>query len=267
MRRSVYWGRFSSGRRRGVATSSTFQCLKPCAISILMTSHTISRPMTLWGHLAGPACRNPMFSNARMPNGSHCICRRRKSSGWPADAMERPEFLKDHRFSDRAGRIKHNESLISLMAPIFKRRSRADWCAALAEQGVPYSPVYNSAEALEDPQAKHLGIQVEASHSTMGRFRSVRFPVNFDGQRNSEIEAPPVLGEHDEASRAAVPFLARPRNQSGRSGGMRSVPVNEPAEKMGCSMDGTMPPTTSKLFQSTVRLAIISAVTHRSARV
>ncbi len=119
-----------------------------------------------------------------------------------ADAMGRPDFLTDDRFCDRAGRIKHNESLISLMAPIFKRRSRAEWCAALAEQGVPYSPVYTSAEALEDRQAKHLGIQVEASHPTMGRFRSVRFPVNFDGQPISEIEAPPVLGEHDADLRA-----------------------------------------------------------------
>ena len=46
-------------------------------------------------------------------------------------------------------------------------------------------------------QAKHLGIEVEAQHPTMGRFRTVRFPVNFDGQRLSEISAPPTLGEHN----------------------------------------------------------------------
>jgi crotonobetainyl-CoA:carnitine CoA-transferase CaiB-like acyl-CoA transferase len=131
-----------------------------------------------------------------------------------ADAIERPDLLKDERFCDRAGRIKHNESLISLMAPIFKQRSRADWCAALTEHGVPYSPVYSSAEALEDRQAKHLGIQVEASHPTMGRFRSVRFPVNFDGQRISEIEAPPVLGEHDAKLRAQPSHFWRDQESS-----------------------------------------------------
>jgi hypothetical protein len=31
----------------------------------------------------------------------------------------------------------------------------------------------------------------------MGRFRTVRFPVSFDGQRLSEVAAPPTLGEHN----------------------------------------------------------------------
>jgi crotonobetainyl-CoA:carnitine CoA-transferase CaiB-like acyl-CoA transferase len=119
-----------------------------------------------------------------------------------ATAIGRPDLLQDARFSDRLGRIKHHEELIALMAPIFRRDSRADWCAVLAQAGVPYSPVYDSSEALEDRQAKHLGIAVETTHPTMGRFRSVRFPVNFDGEPISDIAAPPVLGEHDEDARA-----------------------------------------------------------------
>lgn len=126
-----------------------------------------------------------------------------------ADAIERPHLLQDPRFADRPGRIKHHEELIALMTPIFRRRSRAEWCAALGKQGVPYSPVYDSSEALQDPQAKHLGIEVETSHPTMGRFRSVRFPVNFDGQRLSKIEAPPTLGEHNDDVRARMSHFWR----------------------------------------------------------
>jgi crotonobetainyl-CoA:carnitine CoA-transferase CaiB-like acyl-CoA transferase len=74
---------------------------------------------------------------------------------------------------------------------------------ALEERGVPYAPVYDSSEALEDRQAKFLGIEVEAQHPTMGRFRTVRFPVNFDGERMSEIQPPPTLGEHDDAIKKA----------------------------------------------------------------
>jgi crotonobetainyl-CoA:carnitine CoA-transferase CaiB-like acyl-CoA transferase len=121
-----------------------------------------------------------------------------------ARTIGRPDLFQDPRFADRPARIEHQQDLIELMTPIFRTRSRAEWCATLDKEGVPFSPVYDSSEALEDPQAKHLGIQVEATHPTMGRFRSVRFPVNFDGQHLSEITAPPTLGEHDESIRGQV---------------------------------------------------------------
>ncbi len=81
----------------------------------------------------------------------------------------------------------------------------------LDKHGVPFSPVYDSSEALQDRQAKHLGIEVEARHPTMGRFRTVRFPVSFDGQRLSEILPPPTLGEHDESIRAKAGRIWRDR--------------------------------------------------------
>ena len=98
------------------------------------------------------------------------------------------------------------------MGPIFKQKPRSVWCAALEERGVPYAPVYDSSEALEDRQARHLGIAIETQHPTMGRFRTVRFPANFDGQRMSEVQAPPTLGEHNEAiGKAAVGRIWRSR--------------------------------------------------------
>jgi crotonobetainyl-CoA:carnitine CoA-transferase CaiB-like acyl-CoA transferase len=116
-----------------------------------------------------------------------------------ADAIDRPDLFEDPRFADRPARIAHQEELIALMAPIFRTRPRTKWCAVLEERGVPYAPVYDSSEALEDRQARHLGIEVEAWHPAMGRFRTVRFPVSFDGQRMSEVQPPPTLGEHDGA--------------------------------------------------------------------
>jgi crotonobetainyl-CoA:carnitine CoA-transferase CaiB-like acyl-CoA transferase len=98
------------------------------------------------------------------------------------------------------------------MTPIFKSRPRTEWCARLEGEGVPYAPVYDSSEALQDRQARHLEIEVEAEHPTMGRFRSVRFPVNFDGQRLSRITAPPTLGEHDAAIKSLAGQIWRSRS-------------------------------------------------------
>jgi crotonobetainyl-CoA:carnitine CoA-transferase CaiB-like acyl-CoA transferase len=124
-------------------------------------------------------------------------------------AVEKPELLGDPRFAERPSRIAHQDDLIALLTPVFKSKPRSAWCVRLEKEGVPFSPVYDSSEALQDPQAKHLAIEVESQHPTMGRFRSVRFPVNFDGQRLSEIVPPPTLGEHNEAIRRGEAWLNR----------------------------------------------------------
>ena len=56
--------------------------------------------------------------------------------------------------------------------------------------------MYDTSEALEDPQAKHLQLMASALHPVMGLFRTVRSPVSFDGQRSLEVRPPPTLDEH-----------------------------------------------------------------------
>jgi crotonobetainyl-CoA:carnitine CoA-transferase CaiB-like acyl-CoA transferase len=121
-----------------------------------------------------------------------------------AATIERPDLFADPRFADRPGRIKHQDDLIALMTPIFKTRPRGEWCSRLDSAGVPFSPIYDSSEALQDRQAVHLGIQVEGRHPSMGAFRTVRFPVNFDGAHATAVVPPPTLGEHNEQIRAAA---------------------------------------------------------------
>jgi crotonobetainyl-CoA:carnitine CoA-transferase CaiB-like acyl-CoA transferase len=113
-----------------------------------------------------------------------------------AEAIGRPDLFEDPRFADRAARIAHQADLIALMSPIFRTKSRDAWCAALLERGVPHSPAYDSDEALDDPQARHLQIQVEAEHPEMGLFRTVRTPLSFDGEADLDVVPPPTLDEH-----------------------------------------------------------------------
>jgi crotonobetainyl-CoA:carnitine CoA-transferase CaiB-like acyl-CoA transferase len=115
-----------------------------------------------------------------------------------ADAMEMPEVLDDPRFCDRTGRIAHQEALIKVLGEVFVRRSRAEWCARLEANDVPHAPMYDASEALDDPQAKHLQLLVETEHPEMGTFKTVRSPVSFDGERATEVMAPPTLGEHND---------------------------------------------------------------------
>jgi len=75
----------------------------------------------------------------------------------------------------QAARIAHQDDLIALMAPVLGRRPRAIGARHSKSAACPTRRLHSS-EALEDRRQKHLGIEVEAQHPTMGRFRTVRFP-------------------------------------------------------------------------------------------
>lgn len=121
-----------------------------------------------------------------------------------ANAIERPDLFKDARFATREARIANQETLIDLLGALFRQRPRAQWCERLEAEDVPHAPMYDTSEALEDPQAKHLQLLVTAQHPTLGEFRTVRSPVSFDGQRALDVVAPPLLGEHDAQVREEV---------------------------------------------------------------
>lgn len=114
-----------------------------------------------------------------------------------ANAIERPDLFQDPLYSDRVQRIKNQELLIELLGAAFQQQDRAEWCRRLEAGDVPHAPMYDTSEALEDPQAKHLQLEISAPHPTEGEWRTVRSPVTFDGERSLEVTAPPVLGEYD----------------------------------------------------------------------
>jgi crotonobetainyl-CoA:carnitine CoA-transferase CaiB-like acyl-CoA transferase len=104
--------------------------------------------------------------------------------------------LSDERFRSREGRIEHQEALMGVLQSVFARRDRAAWCALLEARDVPHAPVYDTSEALHDPQAKHLQLEISAPHATLGIYRTVRSPVSYDRKRPLELRPPPMLDEH-----------------------------------------------------------------------
>lgn len=116
-------------------------------------------------------------------------------------ATEQQALNRDPRFAERLARIEHQDELIAIFTPVFASRTREEWCRLLEEHEVPYSPAYDSSEALEDPQAQHLKIKVSAEHKEMGTFTTVRAPYNFDGVPELEVLPPPTLNEHGDEIR------------------------------------------------------------------
>lgn len=116
-----------------------------------------------------------------------------------ANAIERPDLFQDPRFANREGRIAHQTEMIALLDGLFRERTRADWCARLEAEDVPHAPMYDTREAMEDPQARHLQLEVSAPHPEGGEWRTIRSPVSFDGERPLEVTAPPMLGADNDS--------------------------------------------------------------------
>ena len=110
--------------------------------------------------------------------------------------MRRPDIFSDPRYASREGRIRHYDDLIVLLRGIFANETRDVWCERLAKEDVPHAPMYDVVEVLDDPQVRHLKMEVSVPHPEMGTFRTIRFPIAFDGERGFDIVPPPNLNEH-----------------------------------------------------------------------
>lgn len=120
------------------------------------------------------------------------------------EATGQQALAQDPRFAERLKRIAHQDDLIEILTPVFKTASRDDWCARLEAAEVPYAPAYDSNEALEDPQARHLQIAVTVPHPTRGEFTTVRAPYSFDGEAELDVTPPPMLDQHGAEIRAEM---------------------------------------------------------------
>lgn len=112
-----------------------------------------------------------------------------------ARAIDYAELLDDPRFNSREGRIEHQDELIEVLQGRFRKQTRDEWCRRLLAEDVPHAPMYDASEALQDPQAKHLQLEIETAHPSGGTFRSVRSPVSYDGHRPLSMTAPPLLDQ------------------------------------------------------------------------
>lgn len=109
--------------------------------------------------------------------------------------IERTDLATHEKFKTRDGRREHYEALEQELAPVFAKKSRAEWLTELEANDVPVAPLYNIAEALDDPQLKHLGIVEALHHPEIGHLEFVRGPVSYDGLATENSKPPPLLGE------------------------------------------------------------------------
>jgi crotonobetainyl-CoA:carnitine CoA-transferase CaiB-like acyl-CoA transferase len=111
-------------------------------------------------------------------------------------ATSHPELFDDPRFAERSARLANHAEVIRVLDGYFKEHDRAEWCRRLEWYDVPHAPVHDASEALEDEQARHLGLKVLTPGVRGGTFMTVRNPVVYDREPARPVRPPPLLDQH-----------------------------------------------------------------------
>ena len=110
--------------------------------------------------------------------------------------IEAPHIAQDPRFATVSLRREHRDELTPLLDAEFERDTTAAWLAKL--QGVlPAAPVYDMAQALENPFPLANGMIRNTPHPTRADFRSFANPIKLDGARLPARSGPALGADTD----------------------------------------------------------------------
>lgn len=119
-----------------------------------------------------------------------------KEKFWPlfAKAIGKPEWAACAHYANYKARLANRDQLTSELDAVLGTATTAQWLERLAGT-VPVAPVYDVAQALDNPFVLEQGCIMEASHPTRGTIRMVASPIRCAGE-TVKIGIAPTLGEH-----------------------------------------------------------------------
>lgn len=120
------------------------------------------------------------------------------------DALGRPEWRGDPRFSNNPARVANRHVLVPLLRIETVRLRTSEWINLLEQVGVPCGPINNIAQVFEDPQVIARGMKISMIHPEAGEIPLVASPLRLSETPVAYTRPPPRLGEHTREVLAAL---------------------------------------------------------------
>lgn len=114
------------------------------------------------------------------------------------EVLQRPDLGEDGRFKEASGRLVNRAALAGELAVEFRKRTSAEWLAALEQAKVPAGPVFDVLQMQADPQTLARAMVVEVSHTKIGSMKTLGAPVKFSATPGGVHRSAPTFGEHTE---------------------------------------------------------------------
>lgn len=122
------------------------------------------------------------------------------------EGMGCPELAEDARFATPKARLANRDELTELLDARFQTATVATWVERLAGS-VPVSPVYDLAQALDNPFLAETAMIDTVAHADRAELRVLANPIRLDGGR-LPAQAAPMLGSDTDAVLAEAGFSA-----------------------------------------------------------
>jgi len=107
-----------------------------------------------------------------------------------------PALARDPRFTVNANRVRNRATLVPLLEPLLRQRTRADWLAALEQAKVPCGPINDLGDVFADPQVLERGMRVPVQHPLTDTLQLVASPMKLSKTPVALRQPPPLLGQH-----------------------------------------------------------------------
>jgi len=119
-----------------------------------------------------------------------------KEKFWPlfAQAISKPEWATHPDYANYKARLAHRDQLTRELDAVLGTTTTAQWLERLSGT-VPVAPVYDVAQALDNPFVREQGRIMEAPHPARGTIRTLASPIRCPGEAEM-VGIAPALGEH-----------------------------------------------------------------------
>jgi succinate---hydroxymethylglutarate CoA-transferase len=122
------------------------------------------------------------------------MCNKEKFWKVFAQAIGRPEWADGEEFGTYKARLANRAKLTEALDEVLSKRTTEEWVRDLAGT-VPVAPVYDVAQALENPFVHEQGRVMTALHPARGSIRTLACPIRCPGA-SERVGIAPALGEH-----------------------------------------------------------------------
>jgi crotonobetainyl-CoA:carnitine CoA-transferase CaiB-like acyl-CoA transferase len=112
------------------------------------------------------------------------------------EAIGKPEWAEDPRFSTRPKRLENKSTLIPMMESHLMTRPGDEWLEAIHKAGVPAGPINTLDRVFSDPQVLAREMVVEIDGPGKEKIKTLGNPLKMEKTPVHTFTRPPRLGEH-----------------------------------------------------------------------
>ncbi|MDP2917851.1 MAG: CoA transferase [Dehalococcoidia bacterium] len=146
-------------------------------------------------------CRNPLTNYYKCADDKWILLSEPQSARYWHDfctSLGMPELENDPLYNTAEARRENYADFIALLDRVFATKPRDEWLRIFDKYDFVYSPVYDYADMANEPQVMENQYLVEMEHPTMGKVKTIGFPVQFSKTPASIQCSAPQFGAHTE---------------------------------------------------------------------